>query len=86
MQNGFFPYHYLGLPVNDCKLSKEQLSYVGAKVKKRLEMWKGDTLSSGGKAVLIESCLSSIPIYTMGVYILYEGNYQVIDVVRSKFF
>jgi len=83
---GSFPITYLGLPVSDCKLSKEQLSFVGDKIKRRLELWKGDTLSSGGKAVLIESCLSSIPMYTMGVYILYEGNYQVIDAIRSKFF
>ena len=56
------------------------------KANKRLATWKCDTLSSGGKATLINSCLSSIPMYTMGVYQLYEGNFQALDKVRSRFF
>ena len=59
---------------------------VSDKANKRLATWKCDTLSSGGKATLINSCLSSIPMYTMGVYQLYEGNFQALDKVRSRFF
>ena len=77
---------YLGLPVNDIKISKAQFSYVSDKANKRLATWKCDTLPSGGKATLINSCLSSIPMYTMGVYQLYEGNFQALDKVRSRFF
>ena len=54
--------------------------------KKRLSLWQCDNLSSGGKTVLINSRLSSIPMYTVGVYILYEGIYQALDSARSKFF
>ena len=38
--------------------------------------WQCDYLTSRGKTILIDSCLSSIPMYTMGVYQLYEGNFQ----------
>ena len=83
---GQLPMIYLGLPVNDIKISKAQFSYVSDKANKRLATWKCDTLSSGGKATIINSCLSSIPMYTMGVYQLYEGNFQALDKVRSRFF
>lgn len=36
--------------------------------------------------MVINSCLSSTSMYTMGVYLLYEGNYQILDTIRSQFF
>lgn len=35
---------------------------------------------------MIQSSLSNIPLYTMGVYVLYEGNYQQLDSIRSRFY
>jgi len=72
---GTFLMKYLGLPVSHRKISKAQLKYVSDKTEKRLGTWQCDYLSSGGKSILIDSCLSSIPMYTMGVYQLYEGNF-----------
>jgi hypothetical protein len=77
---------YLGMPVSSFKITKAQLRYVTDKCGKRLSTWQCDYLSSGGKATLIDSCLSSIPMYTMGVYQLYEGNYQLLDSIRSRFY
>lgn len=71
-----FPMIYLGMPVSSSKITKNQLIYVTDKTGKRLSMWQCDYLSSGGKATLIDSSLCSIPMYTMGVYQLYEGNYS----------
>ena len=82
---GSFPMKYLGMPVSDCKVTKAQLKYVSDKTEKRLGTWQCDYLSSGGKSVLIDSCLSSIPMYTMGVYQLYAGNHQLLDTIRSRF-
>lgn len=39
-----------------------------------------------GESTLIDSCLSSIPMYIMGVYQLYEGNFQRLDIIKSRFF
>jgi hypothetical protein len=77
---------YLGTPVSNCKVTKAQLKYVSDKTEKRLGTWQCDYLSSGGKSVLIYSCFSSIPMYTMGVYQLYEGNHQLLDTIRSRFY
>jgi hypothetical protein len=58
---------YLGIPVTIDKLYVVDLMYVGLKVEKRLLAWQGLMLSFGGKAILIECSLSSLPNYTMGV-------------------
>jgi len=80
---GVFPMKYLGMPVSYRKITQAQLKYVSDKAEKRLGTWQCDYLSSGGKSTLIESCLSSIPMYTMGVYQLYERNFQTLDSIRS---
>jgi hypothetical protein len=43
-------------------------------------------LSSGGKSILIESSLSSLPNYTMGVYLLPEEVHHKMDSARAKFY
>jgi hypothetical protein len=85
-QEGHFPMKYLGMPVSPFKISKAQLSYTEVKAEKRLGTWQCEYLSSGGKSTLIEACLSSTPMYTMGVYQLYEGNFQKLDSIRSRFY
>lgn len=72
---GTFPMKYLGLPVSEYKITKAQLKFASDKIEKILGTWQCEYLSSGGKSTLIDSCLSSIPLYTMGVYYLYEGNF-----------
>ena len=67
-----FPIIYLGVSVSDFTLSKGQLNFVNEKTAKRLSTWQGDHLCSGGKSILIDLCLSSIPTYTMGVCCLKE--------------
>jgi hypothetical protein len=83
---GAFPMKYLGMPVSSMKISKVQLSYVSDKTEKRLDTWQCEYLSSGGKSILIDSYLSSIPMYTMEVYQLYEGNFQRLDSIRARFY
>ena len=83
---GKFPIKYLGLPISDRRLSKAELSDSPEKIEKRLQTWKCGHLSSGGKSILINSSLTSIPMYTMGFYWLYEGIHQRFDSSRSKFF
>jgi hypothetical protein len=81
---GCFPMKYLGLPIR--RLSKAELSGAATKIEKRLQTWKCGHLSYGGKSILINSSLTSIPMYTMGFYWLYEGNHQRFDSSRGKFF
>jgi hypothetical protein len=62
------------------------LLYVGLKVEKRLSTWQGVMLSSGGKSILIESSLRSLPNYTMGVYLLPEEVHHKMDSDRANFY
>ncbi|WVZ90615.1 hypothetical protein U9M48_036900 [Paspalum notatum var. saurae] len=43
-------------------------------MRKRLDPWKGKHLSSGGRLVLTNSCLSSLHMYMMGFYLLTGGK------------
>jgi hypothetical protein len=40
------------------------------KVLKRLAGWQSASLSSGGKLILLDACLSNIPTYAMSMYLL----------------
>lgn len=82
---GKLPIAYLGLPMSNCKMSKTQLSYTVDEASRRLGNWKCDTMSSGGKVTLLSRCLSSTPMYTMGMCQLYEGSNEAFDSVRSRF-
>lgn len=72
-QVGALPMKYLGLPVHREKLTSADLGVVSIKLEKRLATWQYRHLSFGGRAVLINSCLCSIPSYTMGMYLLMRG-------------
>lgn len=52
---------------------------------RRLDPWKGKWLTSGGRLILTNSCLSSIPIYCMGFYMLKEGIHNQMDGIRARF-
>jgi hypothetical protein len=67
---GQFPFKYLGVMVSNRHMTTFGLAYVHQEVEKKLPTWQIVGLSSGGKSILIQSSLSSIPNYTMGVYLL----------------
>jgi hypothetical protein len=67
---GVWPIKYLGVPVTSSKLHVIDWLPVDEKLVKRLDGWKGSALSFGGKLILINSSLSSIPTYYMSMYLL----------------
>lgn len=83
---GQLPIKYLGVMVNNRHMVAAELSYVAQKVERRIPTWQGVGLSSGGKMILVESCLSSVPNYTMGIYVLQEEIHQKMDSARANFF
>lgn len=54
------------------------------KVENSLSCWQGRVLSSGGRTVLINSSLSSIPLYMMSFYELPVGVHKRIDYYRAR--
>jgi mannosylglycoprotein endo-beta-mannosidase len=67
---GHWPIKYLGVPVSRARLHVKDWIYLDEKVLKRLDGWKGGSLSYGGKLILINACFSSIPTYAMSMYLL----------------
>jgi hypothetical protein len=65
---GAFPFVYLGLPISDRKLSIDQWMFLVRKLGLKIETWLGRFLSSGGRIILSNSCLASLPMYAMGLF------------------
>jgi hypothetical protein len=65
---GELPLKYLGVPVSDRHLNMGAFSPILQKMLKRLDPWRGKHLTSGGRQILTNTCLSSIPLYCMGFY------------------
>jgi hypothetical protein len=58
-----FPLRYLGIPIHFRKLRNTDGKKVEEIFEKRLSSWKGKHLSNGGRLTLINSVLSSLPMY-----------------------
>ena len=82
---GDLPLKYLGIPVSDKHLSMGALDPLAQKMLKRLDPWKGKYLTFGGRQILTNSCLSSIPMYCMGFYWLQDGVHKKLDNIRANF-
>jgi hypothetical protein len=83
---GELPMKYLGIPVSDSVLGMGAFQGILNKMIKRLDPWKGKYMTSGGKLILTNTCLSSLPMYVMGFYFLPKGLHAKMDTIRSKFF
>jgi hypothetical protein len=53
---------------------------------KKLSSWKGKLLSSGGRLVLINLVLSSLPMFMMSFFRIPKGVLEKLDYYRSRFF
>jgi hypothetical protein len=67
-QEGVFPFKYLGFPMSDKKLIIADLEPLVALTGKRPEQWQGRFMSSVARLVFTDACLSSLPLYTMGLF------------------
>lgn len=83
---GSFPMTYLGIPIADRKLLASDFVLVVNKVGQRVHPWRGKFNTSAGKVILINSCLSSIPLFCMSMYCLSDGTHEGFDKHRSSFF
>lgn len=62
------PFNFLGLPVGANPRRKGTWNPVLQKFRSRLASWKGRNLSIGGRVTLINSVLSSLPLYFFSFY------------------
>jgi len=62
--------HYLGFPLIKGRVSQNIYNNVVDKVSKRLATWKGNILNKAGRACLVKSITTTIPIYTTQLHYL----------------
>ncbi|GKV44390.1 hypothetical protein SLEP1_g51580 [Rubroshorea leprosula] len=67
---GKTPFMYLGLPVGGKSWSKKQWEPMVNKFRAKLAVWKSASLSFGGRITLLNSVLSTLPIFYMSLVLL----------------
>jgi hypothetical protein len=77
---------YLGLPVSCSPLRVSDWEFLPQKVGHRVDPWQGLLLASAGRLELTNSCLSSLPLFAMGIYLLHIGTHKTMDSHRARFF
>ncbi|WVZ62069.1 hypothetical protein U9M48_011857, partial [Paspalum notatum var. saurae] len=83
---GNFPINYLGIPIHYRKLRNSDWVKVEERFEKKLSSWKGKHLSIGGRLTLINSVLTSLPMYMMSFFSIPKGVLKKLDYFRSRFF
>lgn len=85
-KSGSYPFRYLGIPMHYRKLRKADWNKVLERIEKKLSSWKGKHLSTGGRLVLINSVLSSLPLYMMSFFEIPRKVLEKIEYLRSRFY
>jgi hypothetical protein len=83
---GSFPFRYLGLPMSDKRLTVADWFFLTEKVGHRVDPWQGLYLASAGRLELTNSCLSSLPMFAMVLYLLYDSTHGAMNTTRGRFF
>ncbi|WKA13278.1 hypothetical protein VitviT2T_030594 [Vitis vinifera] len=82
---GSLPSTYLGLPLGAPFKSVSVWDGVEERFRKRLAMWKRQYLSKGGRATLIRSTLSNLPIYFMSLLKLPSSVKRRLEQIQRDF-
>ena len=65
---GEYPFRYLGIPMHHRQLLNSEWSKVVERFEKKLSCRKAKYLSYGGRLVLLNSVLSSLPMFMMSFF------------------
>ncbi|XP_022682391.1 uncharacterized protein LOC111257326 [Setaria italica] len=85
-KEGIMPFKYLGIPMYHRRLTNKDWKMVEERFQKKLASWKSKLLSVGGRLVLINSVLSSLPMFMMSFFRIPKGVLKRLDYYRSRFF
>jgi hypothetical protein len=83
---GSFLFRYLGIPMHHRKLLNKDRKHVEERFQKRLNCWRSKMLSVGGRLVLINYVLSSLPMFMLSFLQIPRGVLKKLDYYRSRFF
>ncbi|WVZ78948.1 hypothetical protein U9M48_026585 [Paspalum notatum var. saurae] len=80
-----FPCTYQGVPLSSKKLTRAVEQGLIDKVTRQIPRWKGKLLSVAGRAVLVKSTLSAIPVHISIASCLSSWAIRAIDRLRRSF-
>jgi hypothetical protein len=83
---GTLPIQYLGLPVINKVLSVTNWHFLTEKVGHRIDPWQGMYLAAAGRLELTNSCMSNLPMFAMGLYLLHDSTHGAMNRSRARFF
>ncbi|GKV51190.1 hypothetical protein SLEP1_g57860 [Rubroshorea leprosula] len=84
-KKGSMPFKYLGIPIGGNQRRIAFWKPLLETFNKKLHTWKGRFLSLGGRITLINSVLSSLPVFWMSLYLVPKGMILLIDKIRRRF-
>nr|GEY57212.1 RNA-directed DNA polymerase, eukaryota [Tanacetum cinerariifolium] len=80
------PFKYLGVMVGSSMSKISAWDEMVGKIKSRLSKWKVNTLSIGGRLMLLKAVLGSTPIYPMSLYKVPKSVLHEMESSRRNFF
>ena len=83
---GCLPFRYLGIPIHFRKLLNKEWKVVEDGFEKKLAAWVARMLSYGDRLVLINSVLTSLPMFLLSFFEIPKGVRKRLDFYRSRFF
>jgi len=83
---GKYPFRYLGIPMHHRQLLNSEWRMIEECFQKKLSCWKAKYLSYGGRLVLLNLVLSSLPMFMMSFFEIPKGVLKNLDFFRSRFF
>ena len=85
-ESGSYPFRYLGIPIHFRKLKNSEWKSIEDRFEKKLASWAGKLLSYGDRLILINSVLSSLPMFMFSFFEVPIGVRKRMDYFRSRFF
>ncbi|GKU98552.1 hypothetical protein SLEP1_g11544 [Rubroshorea leprosula] len=82
---GVLPIKYLGITVGGSSKRTAFWKPLIEIFERKLASWRGRYLSLGGRITLINSVLSSLPVFWMSMYMIPKGTILLLDKIRRKF-
>ena len=83
---GSLPFKYLGIPIHYRKLLNKEWKSMEDRFERKLGSWVAKMLSYGDCLVLINSVLTSLPMFLLSFFEIPKGVHKRLDFYRSRFF
>jgi hypothetical protein len=83
---GSLPFRYLGIPIHFRRLKNGEWKLIEDHFEKKLSSWLGKLLSYGYRLILINSILTSLPMFMLSFFEILEGVRKRLAFFRSRFF